>query len=141
MKNTAIFYMYRDGSNYKNQDCVVVAGEFTAEQRKRLERTLCDEQNFIAHQVGFQEKFFFLDKENYFYWEDMDHPFHEYTGMEPTESPVTDRRTPEQLVRAFEAASRIGWEEFDIKVRFAGKYVVGSEEAVEARAQQMEMDA
>ena len=51
-ENTLIHYLYRDGSNYKRGQQVIVTGAFTEEQREQILDSLDDGYLFIPEQVG-----------------------------------------------------------------------------------------
>lgn len=53
MKNTRISYLYRDASNYKQHNEVVVPGTFTQEQIEAIIGCLDAGEYFIPVQVGF----------------------------------------------------------------------------------------
>jgi len=131
--NTRITYQYRDGANYRFHHSIVVAGIMTAELWNLILTTLDTdaERGFIAHQVGLTEVFGFvggkhIDSEEhrdfgYEYDDQNDHCWHSFSGeddWELTGDPVTDKRTVEQLVEAFEATTMAGWKVFDPAERF-----------------------
>lgn len=53
--NTRIDYLYRDASNYKQPNSVVVSGLFTARQVGEILGCLNDGEYFIPSQVGLPE--------------------------------------------------------------------------------------
>src|SRR5699024_10207670 len=53
--NTRITYLYRDASNWKKYNEVVVSGTFTADQVSEIVGCLNDGEYFIPKQVGFPE--------------------------------------------------------------------------------------
>lgn len=105
MKNTKINYLYRDASNYKVHNEVVVAGQFTEQQKEKIINCLEDEENFVPSQVGLPEKRF--EQEN-----DDDHPWFELRedGFEETEEDPTIEMTAMQLYAAF-CDKKDKWEE------------------------------
>lgn len=80
--NTGIYYLYRDGSNYKNMNRQVVSGELTDEQKEKILES-CDEgEYFIPRQVGLpEERFDDIDEDDHA-WFEMSRMFK--TDMEPT---------------------------------------------------------
>ena len=54
--NTEIEYLYRDAGNYKSYQTIVVKGEITDEQRKRIAASLEDGLYFCPRQIGLPEK-------------------------------------------------------------------------------------
>ena len=130
--NTRIAYEYRDGSNYHFHGEVIIAGEMTAEYWERIRAACEDRELFIAHQVRLPEVFAFLSgphiheegrrHEGYRYDPDEDHCWHRLWDdpgcWELTRKVRTDRRSPLQLVRAFERAAEAGWRVFDPATRF-----------------------
>lgn len=111
--NICINYIYRDGSNYKRCGEAVVAnpsGLKTEAVDACITDHLDDGEYFIAHQVGLPEVFHWLNGE--YEVTDDDHPWHEFCGVEETDSPVTHDMTIDDLLKKFEAANREGWKEF-----------------------------
>lgn len=53
--NTQIEYMYRDGSNYKQWDIIVLEGEITDNEKNQIKNALDTEQYFIPSQVGLKD--------------------------------------------------------------------------------------
>ena len=123
MKNTAFNYMYRDGSNFKKRGVAVFTGRLTEALERRLIAALSKGLYFIAHQVRVPEEFLW-DPELYYgvaYPEelmgsgcykinDMDHVWHEFTDLKPTEWRPTDARTLDEFITDLEAASVAGWD-------------------------------
>jgi hypothetical protein len=92
--NTEIYYMYRDGGNYKQHETVVVAGIVTKEQL--LEH--CDEgQYFLPTQVGLCA----LQERMCSDLCDLDHAWHELCEVERTTKEPTIRVTAEELLERF----------------------------------------
>ena len=58
MKNTKIGYLYRDASNYKKWNEVVIRGSISPEQIDIIIGCLDDELHFIPRQVGLPEERF-----------------------------------------------------------------------------------
>ena len=95
-KSTCIGYLYRDGSNYKVPNKVIVPGRYTDEQIKTIINCLDDGMYFIPDKVGFPEKKFDTETED-------DHPWFELDELDFEES-------PEEVVDLFLAA-KDHWEE------------------------------
>lgn len=55
MQNTKIGYLYRDASNYKKWNEVVIRGSMSPEQIDTIIGCLDDELHFIPRQVGLPE--------------------------------------------------------------------------------------
>ena len=111
--NLKLSYLYRDASNYKRHGEIVLAGlpeEGVATFEAALRNALHEGAFFIAGQVGVPEVFHWLH--GYARGDD-DHCYHEFSGVEATDSAPTDPRTPAVLLAAYQKASREGWVEFD----------------------------
>lgn len=104
-KNTCIHYLYRDASNYKVSNEIVVPGTFTEEQIDVIIGCLMDGEYFIPSKIGFPEKKFEDETED-------DHPWFELhkSDFEPTlEEPKIDN-SPEEIVAIFQNA-KDRWED------------------------------
>lgn len=103
MMNTRITYLYRDGSNYKQSESVVIQGELTFAE---VEPYLDEGEYFIPGQVGLedlQHRFggkLTMD----------DHPWHELKedDFELTDDPLTGSITTQELLERFRAVT---WDE------------------------------
>lgn len=98
--NTLVYYLYRDGSNYKVHNEVVLKGEITPEQISAIAESLDSGENFIPSQVGLPERRF----EN---WTEDDGPWFELdpnTAFSCTEQESTVEMTVDELVAKFVAA-------------------------------------
>jgi hypothetical protein len=104
MSNTALIYLYRDASNYKEWGRTVLAGPPSDGLQERLIAALLGGEWFIAHEVGLPSLYLFEHGEP----TRDDHIRHEFSGVEHTDEAPTDPRTFEELVAAFEAAE---WDE------------------------------
>lgn len=105
-ENTAIEFLYRDGSNFKTMNRVVLPGAMTQDQIDRIMACRDDGEYFIPERLG-------LDAERWVTYDDQwDHIWCElHEGdIHPTNLPWTDDVAPEELVRRFEAM-RGRWEE------------------------------
>ena len=104
--NTCIRYTYRDASNYKFHGAVVLAGTVTEEEiRPHLHEGLY----FIPGDVGLPS----LHPTHCEFDEDLDHPWHEFdsvgpTEVEPTDDPMAGLQAKDFLRRLQEAA-QAGW--------------------------------
>jgi hypothetical protein len=105
-RNTALSYLYRDGSNYKTANAVVFSGAASEEYLARLRRGLQpdggDLGSFVPGQVGLkdlQDSFHGCESE----WDpDRDHPFHEVTRVEVVDAAPTDARSIAEFAREVE---------------------------------------
>ena len=103
-KNTAVNYIYRDGSNYKNRGRIVLTGtpkdlgKFVVKLRKYLD----DKTWFAAAQIGVPSVFFDTKGPD-------DHGWHEIAYIEDTGDAPTDTRTPARFLKDVISASNSGW--------------------------------
>lgn len=100
--NTKIEYLYRDGSNYKKWQTVIVSGALTKEQVKTILDCRNEELYFIPSQVGLPESRFddSPTDDDHAWFELYDWSFEE-TDLEPTPGlPLT----AEDLAKRFSAA-------------------------------------
>jgi len=102
--NTRIRYLYRDASNYKQSDSVIFSGAITAEECETLIAHFDEYGGFIPGQVGMPD---LQDRMTGGWDEDLDHPFHEITGIELTLSPADTSMTAADLADRF---SGISWD-------------------------------
>lgn len=108
-------YLYRDGSNYKSWGEVIFSNpdnlSITKVEEKIIHVFLPDKQ-FIASQISIPEKFLFMDGS---FTED-DHCYHEFDCVEICEEEATDisGRSITDFLLDIEAASKQGWEAFDV---------------------------
>lgn len=95
-KNTRINYLYRDASNYKKHNEVIIPGTFTEEQIHTIIDCLQGGEYFIPSEVNLPE-IRFEDRT------EADHPWFELDedGFEETEAKVTCHISPEDLVKLF----------------------------------------
>lgn len=96
MKNTRISYLYRDASNYKQHNEVVVPGIFTPEQIEAIIGCLDAGEYFIPVQVGFPEERFEDITED-------DHCWFELSryGFEETDAEASIDMAPDEVVAKF----------------------------------------
>lgn len=115
--NTIIEYLYRDASNYKRWNRVIIGGEMTQENLRRIEAKLFDCEYFVPHDVGLPEHRIVSD-----YRTDDDHCWFEwqtYDDAELTSAPPTVDLTVDQLVSNFESV--IQWDEYGWMNRYPYK--------------------
>lgn len=103
MNNTALYYTYRCGANYKQSSCVIFAGRISDADSSTFR-----EQRFIASQVGLKDLQEDLIPMNRQY----DHAWSELDDLRLTDAEPTDPRTIEQFVQEFSAAE---WDEEPVK--------------------------
>lgn len=96
MCNTEIYYLYRDASNYKKGNTVIVSGTFSEEQIDTIIECLDEGEYFIPKQVG-------LPEERFGKWTKDDHCWFELNrdGFRKTEAMATVAITAEALVSNF----------------------------------------
>lgn len=109
---TALPYMYRDASNYKQHGTIWLTGLITDEQREALKASLEVGECFIPAQVGLQH--LGEDSEWNFPAED-DHCFHELLVDEIEITPNNPRpdiatETVEEFVAKMTAIGADGWD-------------------------------
>lgn len=81
--NTKISYLYRDASNYKMPNEVVIAGPITEHQISIIMDCLECRENFIPSQVGLPEERFGEWTEDDHCWFELQRCGFEATGEEP----------------------------------------------------------
>ncbi len=104
MANTQISYLYRDASNYKQFESVILEGELSENDIGIIIKKLVDGVLFIPEQVGLeslQQKFDDLN--------DDDHIYHELhrEGIGLVEAPPTITLSAKELVRNFQ---NVNWD-------------------------------
>lgn len=116
-RNTLIDYTYRDLSNNKVHDCVILAGRLTEPQIETILGTLFEKEKFIPGQVGLndlQTKF-----ESSRGWDDQeDQVWHELRSIQ-----YIDRRPTGPKVDEFMAAwptDEEGWKRDEYHTRLSG---------------------
>lgn len=80
--NTGIYYLYRDGSNYKNMNRQVVSGELSEEQKEKIWESCDEREYFIPRQAGLPEDRFEETNMDDQAWFELSRIFN--TEMEPT---------------------------------------------------------
>lgn len=101
--NTAMSYMYRDGSNYKDYTNIVLAGEITDIDRDVIQKSLDGGVYFIPEQVGLP-----ANRLDQYSRDEDDHPYCELDpiyGFKLTSADPTEEFTMEELVAAFAAVT------------------------------------
>lgn len=99
MENTRIFYLNRDSCNYKTHHAPVLPGSLTSKQYSEILACLEDGEYFIPDQVGLD------DTRNWDYDEEVDQPWWELVGYEPTDQkPTVSHPTTEELMASFKEA-------------------------------------
>ena len=100
-KNTKVTYLYRDASNYKTWNEVVLKGTITPEQVDTILSFCEGKESFIPEQIGWP-----LLRD----WDvtEDDHCFGELNkdGFEPTDKEATVDMTVEEAVEKFKAVNR-----------------------------------
>lgn len=105
--NTLFHYMYRDASNYKQFNTVILVGEITDEGRAAIKNSLLEGEYFIPSQVDLEDLQYLW--ENYGGLDDQDdHVWHEIVEISLTDEMPTTSKTVEELVEAFRG---IKWDE------------------------------
>ena len=94
--NTRFEYLYRDASNYKKKNIVVLKGTLSRAQIKRIINACDGGEFFIPSQVGLPENRFPEINEDDHCWFELDQDSFSKTEQEPTES-----ITAEELYRKF----------------------------------------
>ena len=96
-RNTKINYLYRDASNYKVPNSIVVPGLYSKEQIDTIIKCLDERLYFIPRLVGFPEDKFEDETED-------DHPWFELeeSGFEETSENIQLNMSPEETVQLFQ---------------------------------------
>ena len=112
--NTRIDYLYRDGSNYKAAGHAVLTGAADAGQIAAIMALMdCDfgsgPASFIPGQVGLEDlQGCFATATGQSVWDDeVDHPWHEVTGIETTDQPAT---VPMGVVEFLDRLRTVTWD-------------------------------
>ena len=102
--NTVIEFLYRDASNYKTWNNVIVKGEISDDQKKRIISSL-DGEYFIPEQVSLPVKRFeYLTSDDHCWCELRENDF------SLTSDSCTLDMDVNELVAAFEKAANDGWD-------------------------------
>ena len=97
--NTLIFYQYRDASNYKEFDTVIISGLLSL---KDIEKYLYDREFFIPSEIGLKD----LQPENL---NQDDHIWHEILEIVHTHEKPTVNFNAEEIISSFRKASLEEW--------------------------------
>lgn len=99
MSNTKISFLYRDGSNYKSYNSVIVSGTFTDNEINQILDCLDRGEYFIPEQIGFPVERFGSITED-------DHCWCELTSFdfETTDDEPTLEMSADEVQKAFMAA-------------------------------------
>ena len=106
MANTKIEYLYRDASNYKQQNIVILAGELSPAEVRTILNNRSDGEYFIPAQVGLPEKRFDEVTEDDHCWFELS----EYSFAMTPEEP-TVKITTKELVEKFKKIGPYGWDD------------------------------
>lgn len=105
--NTKIKYLYRDASNYKAYNEVIIKGKISPEQINQIMECLDDGEYFIPCQIGFPEiRVGKVDPEVDHCWFEL-----EKSSFKCTSEQETVEITADELVQAFKKATG-NWDEF-----------------------------
>lgn len=128
--NTKIYYLYRDASNYKKPNEVIVKGEITADQMQQILKSLQDGEYFVPEMVG-------LPAERFGSFTEDDHVFFELDqmGFDITDREATVDMTVEDLAKAFVEHTN-DWE--NAVLYFPHMYFEAEENALDEREEQEE---
>lgn len=106
-ENTFVSYLYRDASNYKTYNSVVLAGRVSEQDLKTIKSALDQGEYFIPSQLGLPEKRFDdgLTEDDHIWFElDVD-------DIEPTTAAPTIEVTAAGFVDGFRKVLVDGWDE------------------------------
>ena len=112
--NTKIKYLYRDASNYKSWNEVIISGEMTRDDVIRIQMCLFDGEYFVPRDVGLPETriadYRTDDDHCWFEWELGEDDYDgSLFGFDLTNEPPTLQMTVDELVRNFESVK--SWDE------------------------------
>jgi hypothetical protein len=96
--NTKLDLMYRDASNYKASQSVVLAGEITAEQIAAIASKLDDGAFLIAHQVGLPTPSDAFSGNDNYPNDDIDHVFTTLVEFENARETDNELPAPEDFL-------------------------------------------
>ncbi len=105
--NTLITYQYRDASNYKEFETVIIRGLLTSND---IEKYLYDKEFFIPSEIGLKD----LQPENL---NQDDHIWHEILDINHTHEKHTVDITAEKIISNFRKASTEEWNILDASKR------------------------
>ena len=105
--NTSITYQYRDASNYKFFDTVIICGLLSLND---IEKSLYEKEFFIPSEIGLKD----LQPENLC---SDDHIWHEILEISHTHEKPTVKITVEKITSNFKKASLEEWNILDASKR------------------------
>ena len=106
-KNTRISYQYRDGSNYKQFQELVLFGTLTVKQQTLIINKLEEGEYFIPSQVGLPD----LQDRMISFPNSDDHVWHELHSFEDVTKEQTHPMTAKELLNMFKAVKEWSVEE------------------------------
>ncbi len=105
--NTLITYQYRDASNYKEFDTVIIRGQLSLND---IEEYLYDKEFFIPSEIGLKD----LQPE---ILNQDDHIWHEILEVSHTKDEATVNITAEKVISNFRRASLAEWNILEVSKR------------------------
>jgi hypothetical protein len=105
--NSKFSYLYRDASNYKTFNEVIISGILSL---KDIEPNLRERTFFIPSEVGL------MDLQNSVFTSD-DHIWHEIDEIKPTADQPTVNFNASKLLTKFKIAHQIDWNEYAVFIR------------------------
>jgi hypothetical protein len=105
--NTSITYQYRDASNYKEFDTVIISGLLSIND---IEEYLYDKEFFIPSEIGLKD----LQPDNL---NQDDHIWHEILEISHTHDKPTVNITAEKIISNFRKASLEEWNILEVSKR------------------------
>lgn len=118
-RNTLIDYTYRDASNNKVHDCVILDGRLSETQIEAMLGALFEDEKFIPGQVGLDDLQGRFDHGRA--WEEQeDHVWHELRAIEFTDRKPTGPKV-EEFVKAW-PGNEEGWNAVEHHTRLSGGF-------------------
>lgn len=105
--NTSITYLYRDASNYKQFDTVIISGQLSLND---IEDFFYEKEFFIPSEIGLKD----LQPENL---NQYDHIWHEILEISHTQEKPTVNITAKKIISNFRKASQEEWNILDASTR------------------------
>jgi hypothetical protein len=105
--NTSITYQYRDASNYKEFDTVIISGLLSLND---IEEYLYEKEFFIPSEIGLKD----LQSENL---NQDDHIWHEILDISHTQEKPAINITAEKIISNFKKASLEEWNILEVSKR------------------------
>lgn len=98
LANTALSYLYRDASNYKQHADVIFSGALTLDEAHQLLNAMDEEDSFVPSAVGLNDLQDMMCSD----WDpEEDHPLHEIDGLALTDKQATETQTAQAFLNAF----------------------------------------